>query len=60
MKTATQFQNFDDWAKAIFAKYPQAKLHQEKIKTGGFCKVAFVGRQLVGKYTITANNGWID
>jgi hypothetical protein len=58
MNDLTTFTTLDGWFKAIFMKYPAAKIHEERVKSGGFCKVAFVGRELVGKYRI-GSSGWI-
>ena len=57
-----EFSDFDSWAKAVFAKYSNAKLHEERLKDGR-AKVAMVGHDVVGKYesggTKAMNRGWV-
>jgi len=56
------FTNFDAWAKAVLAKYPGAKIQQERLKDG-FAKVAFLENKVVGKYTMggtkARSDGWV-
>jgi hypothetical protein len=51
--------DFDKWCAELFVAYPKAKLHQERLMSGGFAKVAFVGRRVVGKFVL-GKSGWIE
>jgi len=48
---------------AVFAGRPDIKIVQERLKSGGYAKVAFVGREVVGKFSMPANGerrGWVS
>jgi hypothetical protein len=56
----TKIENFNEWCAALFAAHPSAKLHQERLTSGGFAKVAFVNNRVVGKFIFNGNRGgWI-
>ena len=54
------FTDSDAWYKAVFAKYPKAKIHEERLASGGFAKVAYVENKVVGKYSFAERkSGWV-
>lgn len=65
MALDADYDNLDTWSKAVFAKYPNAKLHQERLSRGGISKVAFVGNDVVAKWVspigteFTGMRSWI-
>jgi hypothetical protein len=44
--------DMDAWYKDIFAHHPRARLSEERIKSGGYAKTAFVKYSMVGKFSV--------
>ena len=53
------FADYGAWGKAVFAKYPVAKIKEEKLSgpAGGTAKVAYADNKVIGKYVRTS--GWV-